>query len=149
MRPTQLTWLFRLVGAGGIGTTLGLAVAGVLGLVTGQMSAEGNPWLVGLPGFVLLGALAGVVTARITRSWLGLRIHRRYWVFTAVGAIAVPLALSLGQMPEQFVTAAVAFAAVGWVSTVTLRIRALRRDARHFYAAMLGHHPGHAQAGQR
>ncbi|GAA3357887.1 hypothetical protein [Saccharopolyspora gregorii] len=82
--------LLRCSGASGIGVLLGCAIASLFGLLLGRISLTPG-WLLGAPVLALLGAAAGLITARLTRLWLLPCIARRRLLFTLIGAGALPL----------------------------------------------------------
>ncbi|MFR9727899.1 hypothetical protein ACL03H_01635 [Saccharopolyspora sp. MS10] len=84
--------LLRCSGASGIGVLLGCAIASLFGLLLGRISLTPE-WLLGAPVLALLGAAAGLVTARLTRLWLVPCIARRRLLFTLTGAAALPLGI--------------------------------------------------------
>ncbi|HET6285774.1 MAG TPA: hypothetical protein VFG15_03355 [Amycolatopsis sp.] len=101
MRPTTLTVFLRLIGVISVGAGTGAAVAGLLALLTGRVLVPGSPWANGLPVLAVLGAVLGVVVARLTRFWLLPRVASRRLLWGAVaGAVVVPLAMAFGQLGD-------------------------------------------------
>ncbi|MCA1196275.1 hypothetical protein [Saccharopolyspora sp. 6V] len=84
--------ILRCSGASGIGVLLGCAIASLFGLLLGRISLT-HEWLLASPVLALLGAVFGLVTARLTRLWLVPHIDRRRQLFTIIGAAALPLAI--------------------------------------------------------
>ncbi|GAB2679718.1 hypothetical protein GCM10027271_46190 [Saccharopolyspora gloriosae] len=82
----------RCSGASGIGVLLGCATAHLFGLLLGRVPLT-HEWLLGAPVLALLGAVAGLVTAKLTRLWLAPDASRRRLRFTIIGAAAVPLGM--------------------------------------------------------
>jgi hypothetical protein len=121
----------RAIGAAGLGNLLGLAVAGLIAVISGKALAPGSHWLAGLPALVVLGAVAGPIAAWFTRRWLlpsWRRGARRTLLFTAAGSVVVPLAVAIGQLPEAAIrTVAIPLGLLGSAITLMLWTRTRRR----------------------
>lgn len=89
-----------LIRAAGAGAYLGVAVAGLLAVFTGQVFAAGSPWPAGAPVLALLGAVGGWLLARLTRPRLAPRLSRRTLVLTVGGLVSLPLAVAIGQLHQ-------------------------------------------------
>lgn len=124
----------RLLGAAGLGATLGAAVAGLIALVSGQAFQSGNPWLTGLPVLALLGAGIGALVAPLTHRWFLPASpdrrhgeHRRLLLFAAAGLVVVPLAIAAGQW-HAVATVTIPLMVVGSAAILALRTRTIRRS---------------------
>lgn len=147
MRATSVVWFLRLVAAQGLGAYLGAAVAGALALLSGDAFAPGSTWPSALPGFAVVGAVAGMVAAALTRGWLLPGAQRRGPVFTVAGVVTMPLAVAVGELdPTALEAVAVPVVVAGGVASTVVYLRALRRTAarqrRMMYAGPppAGHH---------
>jgi hypothetical protein len=118
-----------------LGNFLGIAASGLIAVVSGQAFATGSHWLVALPGSVVLGALSGPIIAWLTRRWFfpgdptrqnGGR--RRTLLFTVAASVVVPLAVAVGELPDDAGRAMVPLWFLGSAVTVMLWMRAFRRN---------------------
>lgn len=117
----------RLCGAAGFGVFLGLAIAGLVGIVTGRAFADGTEWLAGVPILAVFGMPLGAVVAWLTRRWFLPATPRRWLFFTAAGLLALPLATAVGQ-GETSNAVVFPIIAIGGLTTVMLWQRGFRRE---------------------
>ncbi|GAA2798932.1 hypothetical protein [Saccharopolyspora taberi] len=138
MRFRSFIVFARFCGAAGLGVFLGAAVAGLVNIATGTAFARGSDWLTGVPVLAVLGALAGLAVAWITRRWLAPRVPRRRPLFAAAGLATLPLAAAVAQGEP---TTAVAFPIMAAVVVliVTLWVRGFRRETAQARAMMYGY----------
>lgn len=125
MRATTFVVFWRFIGAAGVGSFLGAAVAGLVAVVTARVFADGSPWVTGLPVLAVLGALVMAGVARLTRFWLVPRLvrHRMLWGAVA-GSVVTPLAVAVGQLGDLLPVALVM--PIGSVVTAALWVRWFR-----------------------
>jgi hypothetical protein len=119
----------RLIGAAGLGAYLGAAIAGLFALLTGEVFAPSNTWLVALPILAVLGAGIGGLAGWLTRRWLAPRTPRRRLTFVVAGAVALPLATAIGQLHAIDVVG-VPLVFAGAIGMVTVYWRAVRAPVR-------------------
>jgi hypothetical protein len=122
-----------LVWAGGVGVFLSGAAMGVAGLIATALHQPHR--LLALPGAVLLGALAGVLLAHLTRRTVTPRLAHRSVRFTLAGSIATPLYVMFGQL--------------GSVATAGLQQAAAAIALLSGLAAMVAHVARHTRATRR
>lgn len=128
----------RLCGAAGLGVFLGAAVAGLISIVTGAAFARGAAWVAGVPVLAVMGALAGIAIAWITRRWFAPQAPRRRLLFTAAGLAALPLAVAPFQgEPNTLITFTLIAASA--MLTVTLWVRGYRRETAQVRVMMYGY----------
>lgn len=126
MRVTTFVVFARLLGAIGVGTYLGAAVAGLIAVLTGQALVSGSPWVTALPVLTVLGAVLTAAVAWLTRFWLLPRVTRRRTLWGAVaGAILTPLAIAIGQLGDLFAVGMLPIL-IGAVTTAVLWVRWFR-----------------------
>lgn len=129
MRFHPLVVFARLCGAAGLGVFLGAAASGLVNIVTGWAFIRGNAWVTGVPVLAILGGIAGVTIAWLTRRWLMPEASRRRLLFTAAGALAAPAATAAAQgEPNTAVTFPLIFA--GTAMIVTLWVQGFRRETQ-------------------
>ena len=128
LRRSSTGAFLRLIGAGGVGSVLGIACTGAVAVATGQALAGGSPWPRAVPAFVILGAAAGGGVSRLSRRWLLPHRRKRTPVIVGVGAVSVPLALAVGQLAQAWSPLLPVAALAGAVVTVTLWVRAGTRS---------------------
>lgn len=138
MRFRPVVVFARLCGAAGLGVFLGAAVAGLISITTGAAFARGAAWVTGVPVLAVLGALAGLAIAWLTRRWFAPQAPRRRSLFTAAGLVALPLAVAPFQGEPNTLIAFTLIAAVA-VLTVTLWVRGYRRETAQVRAMMYGY----------
>ncbi|WP_017975776.1 hypothetical protein [Actinopolyspora halophila] len=126
MRPHPLVVFIRLCGVTGFGVFLGLAIAGLVGIITGRAFTDGTAWLAGVPVLAALGTAVGATTAWLTRRWFFSSMPRRWLLFASSGLLVLPLATAVGQGE---VVSAVTFpsTALGSITTTILWRRGCRR----------------------
>lgn len=129
MRFRSVVTFGRLIGAAGLGSALGAAVAGLIAIVIGRVDST---FLAALPGLAVLGAGAGTVVARLTRQWFlpsdpaqqhGARL--RMLQFAAAGLMVLPLTVAVGQLHAGS-TVMIPLMFLGSVITLTLWTRSFR-----------------------
>ncbi|WP_406690334.1 hypothetical protein REH65_31185 [Saccharopolyspora sp. ID03-671] len=138
MRFRAVVVFARLCGAAGLGVFLGSAVAGLISIVTGTAFARGAAWVTGVPVLAVLGALAGLAIAWITRRWFVPQASHRRLLFTAAGVAALPLAVGVAQ-GEPSIPVAFTLIAAAVMLTVTLWVRGYRRETAQVRAMMYGY----------
>ncbi len=126
----------RVCGAAGLGVFLGAGAAGLVSVITGSVFAHDPAWLTGVPVLAVLGAVAGLVIAWITRRWFAPHVPYRRWLFTAAGMLVLPLATAVSAT-----TPVVAFPiiAAAVVLTVSLWVRGFRRETAQARAMTYGY----------
>ena len=126
----------RLCGAAGLGVFLGASAAGLINVINGSAFTHDPNWLTGAPVLAVLGAVGGFLVAWITRRWFAPRAPYRRLLFTAAGALTLPLAtaVSTGAPIVAFPLIAAAV-----IVTVTLWIRGYRRETAQARAMMYGY----------
>ncbi|MEY8042629.1 hypothetical protein AB8O55_24755 [Saccharopolyspora cebuensis] len=137
MRFRAYIVFLRLCGASGLGVYLGAALCGSINIATGAAFSHGTEWLAGVPVLAVLGAVAGLAAAWLTRRWFVPRVPRRRLVFTLAGAASLPMAVTIGQgEADPFVVFPIMGVMV--VVTVTLWVRGFRRETALARAVMYG-----------
>lgn len=140
MRFSRFSLFGRFLGASGLGTALGLAAGGLITVATGQALSPGSDWPTGLSGSVVLGAGIGAFTAWASRRWFlpattdRSCTRRRVLLFAAAGMLVVPLDVAIGES-HGVATLVLVLGAAGWVSVLTLWVRAYRRGFRRTTSA--------------
>ncbi|MFI6029455.1 hypothetical protein [Amycolatopsis magusensis] len=123
MRATRVILFFRLLGAVGVGTYIGLAAAGMLAVLTGRVFVPGSTWTTALPLLIPLGALLTAGATRLTRFWLLPKLRsRRALAGAAAGAILTPLAVAFSQLGD-LTSVGLLPPAIGAVITAALWVR--------------------------
>lgn len=113
-----------LIGASGVGTYLGTAVAGLVAVLSGQVLAQGSSWPAAAVMLAVLGAGAGAVIAGLTRVARTLR--RRTLILTAGGLVSLPLATAINHL-DQVDSIGIGLVGLGGVVGVIVYVRGRRR----------------------
>ena len=129
MRFTTAVVFGRFIGACGVGSYLGAAIAGALAVVTGRAFAPGSSWLLGVPFLALIGAVLVIGVAWLTRYWLLPRVRRRLLWGSVAGLVLTPLAVAFGQLGD-LATVGLVPVVAGAVTTAVLWVRWFNRSRR-------------------
>lgn len=137
MRLRSWAMFAKLISAGGLGTYVGAAAAGLVAVLTGQVFAPGSAWPAAVPGLAVLGIVLGAVVARLSRRWLFPQIPRRgkgLLGFLGAGLVTLPLAVAIGQF-HQLRGVGLPLIAVGTLAMVVVYLRASQHPSRPWGAA--------------
>jgi MFS family permease len=105
----------------------GMAVAGLICVVTGGAFAQDSRWPSVIPAFALMGALVALIVAFVTKRRLLPELRHRTAIFVIVGLISAPLAFAVPNERQGELSAYCYFAGAFLTLTVSIIVKLVRR----------------------